>query len=418
MSRAIWLITTGEPLPLPGATDRLLRTGILARHLVERGHQVTWWTATVDHFHKRFFPGASEVVPVSPGLELRFLPGRLYRRNLSPARFLNHREVAAAFRRLAPARPRPDLILCSLPTLDLSLAAVRFGAATGVPVILDIRDLWPDVFYHLLPGPLRGLGPTLFYPLYRQACDALGGATALVGISERYLEWGLAHARRGRTGADQVFTIGFPPQLAVEPAEVLRARKAIGAGEGKTVCWFAGSFAGHIDLATVLAAARQLQGRRDILFVLSGAGEREAQLRAEAADLPNVRFSGWLDRRGLAAMGRAVDIGIAPYRPGALMTLTNKLFEYMSAGLPVVLGLRGEAETIVTRAGNGLIYEPGNPASLAAQVTRLADDPGLRQAQAEASRRIFASSYSTDVLYPRFAAYLEAQAALQRAPRT
>lgn len=417
MSRSIWLITTGEPLPLPGATDRLLRTGILARHLVERGHQVTWWTATVDHFHKRFFPGVSDVVPVSPGLELRFLPGRLYRRNLSPARFLNHREVAATFRRLAPARPRPDLILCSLPTLDLSLAAVRFGASAGVPVILDIRDLWPDVFYHLLPGPFRGIGPALFYPLYRQACEALGGATALVGISERYLAWGIAHARRARTAADQVFTIGFPPQLEVDAAEVAGARASIG-GDGKTICWFAGSFAGHIDLATVLAAARQLQARPDILFALSGAGEREAQLRAEAADLPNVRFTGWLDQRGLAAMGRAVDIGIAPYRPGALMTLTNKLFEYMSAGLPVVLGLRGEAEAIVTGAGNGLIYEPGNAGSLAAQVTRLADDPGLRQAQAEASRRIFASTYSTDVLYPHFAAYLEAQADAQRTPRT
>ncbi|GAI08595.1 unnamed protein product, partial [marine sediment metagenome] len=48
----IWLITIGEPLPSDNNNDRLYRTGILAKLLIQRGHEVVWWTSTFDHVRK------------------------------------------------------------------------------------------------------------------------------------------------------------------------------------------------------------------------------------------------------------------------------------------------------------------------------------------------------------------------------
>ena len=47
-----WLIQTGEPLPIDGEFPRLLRTGFLAQQLADRGHHVTWWCSTFNHWTK------------------------------------------------------------------------------------------------------------------------------------------------------------------------------------------------------------------------------------------------------------------------------------------------------------------------------------------------------------------------------
>ena len=162
---SIWLITVGEPLPFQGSSARPWRTGLLARLLARRGHNVTWWTSSVDHFTKRFFVNESKRVDVEPNFALQFLHGRLYKRNISMARWRNHREIAAEFDRISAGAQRPDLIVCSYPTIELSAAAARYGKAHGIPVLLDIRDLWPDEMAALLPRPLRGLARLLLWPM-------------------------------------------------------------------------------------------------------------------------------------------------------------------------------------------------------------------------------------------------------------
>ena len=47
----IWLIQTGEKLPLQNK-ERKLRTTLLADCLIKRGHSVLWWASAFDHFKK------------------------------------------------------------------------------------------------------------------------------------------------------------------------------------------------------------------------------------------------------------------------------------------------------------------------------------------------------------------------------
>ena len=41
----VWLVTVGEPLPTDPGSPRLLRAGILAGLLAEKGHVVHWWSS-------------------------------------------------------------------------------------------------------------------------------------------------------------------------------------------------------------------------------------------------------------------------------------------------------------------------------------------------------------------------------------
>lgn len=408
MSLNIWLITVGEPLPLPGHSARLWRTGILARTLAERGHRVTWWTSTVNHFTKEYFTRSNESRSIAPGLDLQFLHGDLYRKNISFARFRNHRQIAEAFRRLARERPAPDLVLCSFPTIELSFEAVSYCRERSIPVLLDIRDLWPDEIEARVPRPFLPLLRVAFAGMYRQTRHALRNASGLVAISDQYLSWGLNWAERQRNHADAVFTHAYPPPPPPAADEdVVRTLRQLGVDPGKRIVCFIGTFVGSIDLVTVVNAAKLLADRTDVQFVLAGSGEQEANLRALAQGADNIVFTSWVNQQQLAAVASRAWVGLGAYKKGALMSLTNKIFEYMAYGLPVLLSLPGEAQRLIEQARCGMFYEPGSPDSLARQLRQLLDSPGTREELASNALRTFQQRYSSETVYKALAEHLE-----------
>lgn len=408
----IWIITVGEPLPGFSGPARPWRSGYLADLMAARGHEVTWWTSTVNHFARsHFVPGSRESF-VRNGLRLQFLHGRLYRKNVSIARLLNHREIAAEFRRLAPQRPSPDIILCSFPTIELSAAATEFGQHSGIPVVLDVRDLWPDEILARAPRPARFVIRALLAPLFRQARSALRTASGIVAISESYLQWSLDMAGRQRLSTDRVLPLGYTGTEAVPQSsqEIAARYRDLGVDPGKRIFWFSGSFVGSIDLGTVIKAARNLGDARHIQFVLTGAGEKDVEWRREARDLPNVIFTGWAGSDELSWLARMAWAGLAAYRPQASMSLPNKLFEYMRTGLPVLLALEGEARTLVESEAIGAAYEPGDHRDLARLVRSVAGDVQWRERCAANALALFERKYSASIVYTEFAEYIESMA--------
>jgi glycosyltransferase involved in cell wall biosynthesis len=263
-----------------------------------------------------------------------------------------------------------------------------------------------------IPTPLRSVASVILRRMYRDAEYALRGATGLIGISSHYLEWGLRHARRLPNANDAVFAHGYPaPAEAKEVSGVATNWLAeLGIDPTKRIFWFVGTFVGSIDLATVIDAARRLTDRPDVQFVLTGSGERDAEWRERARGLPNVVFTGWCDAERVGALASIAWVGIGAYKRDALMSLPNKLFEYMAYGLPVLLSLGGEARAVVEHAGCGVFYEAGSPQSLELAVRLLCDDRELRDRMAKSARRSFDERFSADMVYGAMAKHLETRA--------
>ncbi|MCC6534011.1 MAG: glycosyltransferase [Burkholderiales bacterium] len=68
--------------------------------------------------------------------------------------------------------------------------------------------------------------------------------------------------------------------------------------------------------------------------------------------------------------------------------LPNKIFEYMAAGLPVLAADYPEARKMVLANGVGLCFDPYDPRSIAAQITRLVEQPQLRASMKAAIPRV------------------------------
>ena len=406
----IWITEIAEPLPLtPGR--RLMRAGLIAEALAAAGHEVTWWTSTFDHVAKAHRPRSDDTYVMASNYEIELLHASAYSTNHSFARMRHHRQIAAAFALRATGAPAPDLVYCCIPTLEVTDAALRYARPRDIPLVVDVRDLWPDVFVDAVPGGLRLLARAALHGEFTRATRIFRQATAIVAISEKYLEWALRYADRPLGRWDRVFPHGYPTET-ITPEELERARQQLltmGVDPGRIVCTFVGTFGHSYDFAPVIETARRLSeaGDQRVMFVFAGEGERDSEWRALASGLTNVVFTGWLSASGIQALMGMSSVGLAAYRDGAPQGLPNKIFEFLSVGLPILSSLSGEAEELLNEAGCGLTYSAREPASFAVALERLVADPSIRNEMSRRAQAEFEETFRADYVYPALVRHLE-----------
>jgi len=410
----IWLITVGEPLPVKGSRGRLLRTGLLAETLHARGHEVTWWTSTFDHWAKKHLFRRDASVTLAEGYRIILLRGLGYRRNVSLSRLFDHHLLARKFAKVSPDEPKPEMILCSLPTLELAVAATKYGQERGIPVVIDVRDMWPDIFLELVPNWAWRPAWLVLGPMFQSARTACAKASAITGHAPAFVGWGLRNAGRQRTAWDRDFPHGYkaePPS----PEDLDRAWSFwadFGLSENSPefiVCFF-GTMGRRFDLDTVIYAARLLEfGPRRFKFVLCGHGDNLAYYQKSAPASGNVIFPGWIGPAEIWTLMRLASAGLAPYysTPSFVISTPNKAIEYLSAGLPIVSSLQGVLEDLLTVHDCGITYREKDPETLAEVLIRLFDQPERRRALGRNARGLFDRRFAAETVYADMSAYLE-----------
>lgn len=399
----IWIAEIGEPLPFE-ENARLHRYGLYSRWLAEKGHAVTWWTSSFSHSRKKNLVGTDRTIDCS-GVRMKIIHGPGYSRNVSLDRINHQRCFAAKFHQQATEafdrEERPDLILAPIPTIEGASACSRLGSENHVPVVADIRDVWPDEIRDLAPPLLRPIASILLWPSYRRMHRVCSHAWALTAVSQTYLEYGLSQARRPRKPLDFVFPLSYSrPDIS---ADRLAAARAWVAGlqiptDAFVVCFF-GTIGNFFDLDTVIAVARELG--TSFYFILGGAGSSLENYRAQAAGMSNVLLPGWLDGAQIQAIMETSNAGLAPYSRDAKMSLPNKPFEYMSAGLPVVSSIQRELKDVLSRSGAGFTYQADSSAELIRILRRLASDRDLAQDCGRRAKELFEREFSAETVFAR-----------------
>ena len=88
----VWLLQTGEPLLIQN-DQRKLRTALLAGKLLKRGHKVFWWASAFEHQRKIWISYKDIDFKINPYYTIHALRGSGYQRNISIARYIDHRIV-------------------------------------------------------------------------------------------------------------------------------------------------------------------------------------------------------------------------------------------------------------------------------------------------------------------------------------
>ncbi|HEV7276368.1 MAG TPA: glycosyltransferase [Devosiaceae bacterium] len=405
----VWLVRDTEPVPGDAGKGRLLRAGMLCEALVGHGHQVRWFTSTFDHYAARHRPGGRQSRGVGSNLVVEILPGLGYRRSLSLRRILHNRSFARAFLGAAgELGERPDIILADLPTTESAAAAVALAREWGIPSIVSVRDRWPDFFVSYLPAWSRWLARPAIGVLDRQARRACRGASAIVGISEAYLEWGLGKAGRERGAEDAVIPLGYPAP-ASEPGDEEKAERycrELGVSPTDRLVCFVGSWGRTYDLDTAVEAALLLRDRLGLRFVFAGDGESHARIARRVGGVDSIILPGWIDSDQVRWLLRRAEVGLMPYDAAAPQGLPNKIFEYMAYGVFQVSTLAGEAAEMLAACDAGITCPSGDAGAIARAIETAVErsrDPMLRRKIEE----LFMSRYDARIVYGNYVRVIE-----------
>ena len=407
----VWIQNPFDNLPVEGY--RKQRFWLMAEAFARAGHRVTLWTSDFNHMTKglralrglrglrglsgeRVAKGTYEVdglsskvlvqsltsnvsrpvLAPSPGLELRLMPTRPYRKNVGLERVRSHREYARTWERLARElvaesnAETPNLIIASTPTVSGAETAVRLARTFGAKVAVDVMDAWPETFERLAPKGLRWLARLALTGLRRRAQRVYLAADFVSGVCERY---------RALTGRSDYYLAYH----GIELEDGRRKTEDVGRKTEGGRLVYAGNLGRTYDLGTVIRGLKELNARLDVAG--RGQGEAEWQALVKELGLENrVTFHGYLGEGELARLLASADIGLVPMPSESFVGVPYKFADYAAAGLAIVSSLGGESADLLARYRCGAGYAPGDVSSFVAAVRRVqaegaGDVEGLRR---------------------------------------
>lgn len=407
----VWICIAYDPIPGIDHTTRLLRYGALAEQLAARGHSVVMWTSTFDHFRKIQRFEADRTVHVNKNLRVELLYSPGYVRNVSWSRVRHNRILAGRFTVRATMMKSPDIIFAGIPCLELTEATTKYAKKYSVPLIVDIQDIWPEVYVTVLPRRLRFLGRLVLCSEFKRARNIVNAATAVTAVSRQYLEWACA-LRGEHRRYDQVFHLGYrlppAPLLESEKRRAAEFMQRLRLPKDRILATFVGQFGASYDVDTIIRAARLLEScEQRTHFVLAGAGDKFSRIHKSTQGLSSVTLTGWLEYQDTITLLQQSHIGLAAYSLSAPQSLPYKPFEYMAFGLPIISSLSGELREIISNHGIGEYYQAGDEYSLAAAVNMFAQSPEKRELAGRHSRELYERQFDGKLITNRLIGHLE-----------
>lgn len=367
----------------------------LARYLAEKGHRITVIASPVS-----YLTGKSSPQHIFSKTKIEEDEITIFRTYTYPAlhRSFFHRIFSFLSFMLssfftAMQIDHIDLVWGTSPPIFQGLTAWMVARLKRRKFIFEVRDLWPD--FAIAVGVLRQ--PLLIRAshwlekfLYRRADRVLVNSPGFIN-----------HVRE--LGARKIDLVpnGADPRMFDPTQDGFSFRKEHQL-ETKFIVLYAGAHGLSNNLGTILEAARLLLDRPDIALVLLGDGKDKPALvqRAQELELTNLFFLPPLPKSQMPAALAAADACIAILKPIPLFSTVypNKVFDYMAAGKPVILAIKGVIREVIESVQAGIPVEPGDATGIAQAIQKLTDQQELGKEMGQRGRHYIETHFDRAVL--------------------
>lgn len=295
-----------------------------------------------------------------------------------------------------------DVLVASSPPFFPHLSGTLVHALRRVPLVLEVRDLWPDYLAGMgtvkSAAALRGLFAVERAMLRR----AQHTVVVTESFRRRVIEKGVS--------PDKVDVVpnGVDTRLYYASDEAPPLPELRRQSPDELVIGYLGNFGTGQGLTAVVEAAALLEAADPrIRVVMAGDGPTREEVTARARELGLTRTSIHppIPKTDTRAFYNACDLCLVPLAPFPILqeTIPSKIFEVMACERPVVACLGGEGARIVGESGGGVVAPPGDPRAIAdAVLATLARPAGERARMGAAGRAYVSANYAREALAARY----------------
>jgi colanic acid biosynthesis glycosyl transferase WcaI len=366
--------------PEAGATQT--RAYEMAKTWVRLGHQVTMLTEFPNHpagiipaeYKGKFYERASldgiEVIRVW----VKASPLKNFKNRIL---FYLTYMINAIIGGVLLVRGKYDLIYASSPPLFVGGAALVLQFMKRIPLIFEVRDLWPESAVAL--GELSNHSVISLATRFEEACYRKAVQVVVVtgGIYNRLIQRAISKEKLCLVpnGANiEMFTY--------TRAGRERIRHELGL-ENKFIAIYAGIHGLAQGLETLFDAACLLQPYQDIHILLVGDGPKKSELLSLASkyNLPNLTMLPEKPREQIPDYLSAADVSLIPLKKAEIFksALPSKIFDAWACERPVLISINGEARQIVESVGGGTYIPPEDADKMAEALILLWETPSERE---------------------------------------
>jgi colanic acid biosynthesis glycosyl transferase WcaI len=296
---------------------------------------------------------------------------------------------------------RPDVVLTVAPAFMCAPAGLLTAWLSHAKRWLHLQDFEVDVAFSL--GLLKG--KLLQRIVLRMERSLLRRFDTVSTISGRMVQRLLS---KGVKAGNTRYLPNWVDLSRIKPPKNGDYRAKLGIPADAIVVLFSGTLGGKQGLMVIPEAAKLLESRSDITFIVCGDGVMKPQLESAAAGLSNVRFMPLQPSGRVSDLLGMADIHLLPQSPDAAdLVLPSKLSGMLASGRPVIATCRPGTEISEIVSKCGLVVAPENGVELARAITKLADNPDVRFQLGRRGRSFAEENFERDAVLNTMFASIE-----------
>ncbi len=347
----------------------------LSRALVAAGHTVHVVTGQPNYPKGVVFPGyraASYRRELVDGIDVRRVPTLATANRGVLVRGLGYMSLPPIQVLAGLALPPVDVVLATSPQILTGVAGLVLARLRRVPFVLEVRDLWPD---GIVATGIKPAGHPMIRALELVERTLYRGAAGIVSVTDGFVDHFVA---RG-VPRDRVAVVknGIDTSLWDPNTPPAPLRKLLNIPDDALLLLYCGNIGLPQDVGLLARTAAVAPKQLNLHVVIVGSGVDRDNVAAEISSLgvgDRVHLLSSVPRRDVPGLLAAADVSAVLLRdhPSFEQYLPSKIFETMAMRRPILLGLRGEARSLVEAAGAGLAHAPGDPHAAAAALQQFA----------------------------------------------
>lgn len=350
--KSIWLINPYGNLPSEGWSD--YRTFLIGKYLSINGFNVIWFISNFDHRNKTIRNCTD--IKINDNFLIAIIKTTTYRNHISFNRIIYERRYAKNLISRIQSYDNPYMVIISEPAMFYYDILGPITNSSSFKKIVDVIDLWPEVFYTFFPYFSNKFLDLLFFPIIKRRMKFIKKFDMIFSVSTVYD----VIIKKKLDIKSEVIYLGTSTSVIHSQNSNLLTGYINSKKHLEKWVIYSGTLGDNYDLKTLLNVSKRIQseGSFNIKFFIAGSGPLESYIKEsiQKSKLTNVYFLGFVENKNLMNFLTHCDIGICSYKKNSFVSIPLKAFDYLRASLPILTSLDLEIKTFIIDHDVGDFY--------------------------------------------------------------